>query len=107
MKMFSLQRALLTCLLLPSLALAQATLPSKKVVFTSNQRLSESDISELRAAAPSLNLVFPSRDTLNAELADADAIIGGINREQFLTAKKLKWVQITSAGVENYLANIP
>jgi phosphoglycerate dehydrogenase-like enzyme len=97
-------RFLLLALLLPALALAQATLPSKKVVFTSNQRLSESDIRELKTAAPSLNLVFPSRDDLMKELADADAVIGGLNREQFLAAKKLKWMQITSAGVENYLS---
>lgn len=107
MKSFALCRTVLLCTLLPALALAQATLPAKKVVFTSNQRLSESDIRELRAAAPSLNLVFPARESLNAEMVDADAIIGGINREQFLAAKKLKWVQITSAGVENYLTNIP
>jgi phosphoglycerate dehydrogenase-like enzyme len=103
-------RLLVLVLALPSiglsLAFAQATLPAKKVVFTSNQRLSESDVSELRKAAPSLNLVFPSRDDLMKELADADAVIGGLNREQFLAAKKLKWMQITSAGVENYL-NVP
>jgi phosphoglycerate dehydrogenase-like enzyme len=106
MKSFVLPRALLLCLLLPALCFAQATLPSKKVVFTSNQRLSESDIRELRAAAPSLNLVFPARENLIKELADADAVIGGLNRDQFLAAKKLKWMQVTSAGVENYL-NVP
>jgi D-2-hydroxyacid dehydrogenase (NADP+) len=97
-------RCLLLAIVLPALALAQATLPSKKVVFTSNQRLSESDIRELQQAAPSLKLVFPARDDLTRELADADAVIGGLNREQFLAAKKLKWMQITSAGVENYLS---
>jgi len=90
--------------LLPALAFAQASLPAKKVVFTSNQRLSESDIREMKQAAPSLNLVFPTRDNLLQELADADAVIGGLNREQFLAAKKLQWMQITSAGVENYLS---
>jgi phosphoglycerate dehydrogenase-like enzyme len=100
-------RAVLFCTVLPVLAFGQASLPSKKVVFTSNQRLSESDIRELKLAAPSLNIVFPARDALNKEIVDADAIVGGINREQFLSAKKLKWVQITSAGVENYLTNIP
>ena len=97
-------RFILLGLIAPALALAQATLPSKKVVFTSNQRLSESDVRELREAAPSLNLVFPARENLMKELADADAVIGGLNREQFLAAKKLKWMQITSAGVENYLS---
>lgn len=102
--MNSFRSLLLLCVVLPALAFAQATLPSKKVVFTSNQRLSESDIRELRNAAPSLNLVFPSRENLLKELADAEAVIGGLNREQFLAAKKLKWMQITSAGVENYLS---
>ncbi len=91
------------CGLLPALAFGQASLPARKVVFTSNQRLSESDIREMKQAAPSLNLVFPTRDNLLKELADADAVIGGLNREQFLAAKKLKWMQVTSAGVENYL----
>jgi phosphoglycerate dehydrogenase-like enzyme len=100
-------RVLLICFLLPALAFAQTTLPAKKVVFTSAMRLSESDIRELRAAAPSLNIVFPSRESLNAEIIEADAVVGGLNREQFLSAKKLKWMQITSAGVENYLTNIP
>ena len=36
------------------------------------------------------------------QVADADAIIGGLNPELFLAAKKLKWVQVYSAGVENY-----
>jgi phosphoglycerate dehydrogenase-like enzyme len=94
---------LLVFALLPALALAQSPLP-KKVVFTSNLRLSESEIGEMKKAAPSLNLVFPSRDDLMKELADADAVFGGLNRDQFLAAKKLKWMQITSAGVENYLS---
>ncbi|HUR59097.1 MAG TPA: hypothetical protein VM029_15385, partial [Opitutaceae bacterium] len=90
-----------------AIAAAQTTLPSKKVVFTSNLRLSESEISEMRKAAPSLELVFPAREKLLAELADADAVFGGLTREQFLAAKKLRWMQINSAGVENYLTGIP
>lgn len=100
-------RALLGVAVLPALLLAQATLPAKKVVFTSNQRLGENEIRELRAAAPSINLVFPTRDNLMKELADADGVVGGLTRDQFLAAKKLRWMQITSAGVENYLQGIP
>jgi phosphoglycerate dehydrogenase-like enzyme len=100
-------RSTFLCALLPSLVFAQASLSARKVVFTSNQRMSESDIQELRQAAPSLNIVFPSRENLAKELVDADAVVGGLNREQFLSAKKLKWMQITSAGVENYLSGIP
>ena len=95
--------AFLACVV-PALAFAQATLPSKKVVFMSAMRLGENEIRELRQAAPSLNIVFPAKEQLMTELADADAVIGGLTREQFLAAKKLKWMQITSAGVENYLS---
>ena len=104
MKLLPFRSLILACALLPALVFAQAPLPSKKVVFTSNQRLGENEIRELREAAPSLNIVFPSRENLRAEIADADAIVGGVNREQFLAAKKLKWLQVTSAGVENFLA---
>jgi D-2-hydroxyacid dehydrogenase (NADP+) len=103
----ALRSALVATLLLPALALAQATLPAKKVVFTSNARLAENEIRELRAAAPSLNIVFPARENLAQELADADGVVGSMTREQFLGAKKVRWWQITSAGVETVLTGIP
>ncbi len=43
-----------------------------------------------------------SREAFEREIVDADAVIGGINKEQFAKAAKLKWVQATSAGVEAY-----
>lgn len=98
----------LTVFALAGAAFAQTSLPPKKVVFTTAgpayARLGETEFAEFRKVAPSLQLVVPERDKLMAELADADAVIGPINREQFLAAKKLKWLQVTSAGVENYLA---
>jgi D-2-hydroxyacid dehydrogenase (NADP+) len=36
------------------------------------------------------------------EVVDADAVIGGISKDLFPKAKKLKWVQTYSAGVEAY-----
>jgi phosphoglycerate dehydrogenase-like enzyme len=84
-----------------------SVLPSKKVVFTSPgtaySRLSETEIAEFKKLAPSLQLVFPARENLMKEIVDADAIIGAVNPEMIRAAKKLKWVQVTSAGVENYL----
>jgi phosphoglycerate dehydrogenase-like enzyme len=99
---------LLTCLC-ASLFGASTTdhrlLPPKKVVFTGTgpARLGEREIQELRDIAPSLNIVFPTRDKIAEEIVDADAVIGSITAEQVRSAKKLKWVQVTSAGVENYL----
>lgn len=84
-------------------ARAQAQAP-KKVVFTFNPRFTDADFTAIKEGAPNLHLVFPAPDKVMAEIADADAIIGGINREQILAAKKLKWVQVNSAGVENYVS---
>ncbi len=43
-----------------------------------------------------------TQEALAKEIVDADAVIGGISKELFATAKQLKWVQATSAGVEAY-----
>ncbi|MEO7598434.1 MAG: D-2-hydroxyacid dehydrogenase [Opitutus sp.] len=81
---------------------AETLLPSKKVVFTFGG-FNEHELTELREAAPSLKLVFPTRDKLADEIVDADAIIGSVTPEVIRAAKKLKWVQVNSAGVENVL----
>src|SRR5262249_6213326 len=88
-------------------SLSAATLLPKKVVFTGGGigtwRFTESEIAEMRKAAPTLDLVFPDRDHLAAELADADGVVGGLNEQQLKAAPKLRWMQVTSAGVENYM----
>jgi D-2-hydroxyacid dehydrogenase (NADP+) len=81
---------------------AQTLLPTKKVVFTFGG-FNERELADLREAAPSLQLVFPTRDKLLSEIEDADAIIGFVTPEIVRAAKKLKWVQVNSAGVDNML----
>ena len=95
---------------------------TKKIVVMG---MSEALVKELRDASPkNVNLVHipnpgdsadvvaivadaPSesarKQALLKEVSDADAIIGSPSREVFQAAKKLKWVQITSAGVKPYL----
>jgi phosphoglycerate dehydrogenase-like enzyme len=85
-------------------ARAQGDAPAKKVVFTFDPHFSDADFTALKQAVPHLKVIFPARDRLMAEIADADAIVGGITREQLLAAKKLKWVQVNFAGVESVLA---
>jgi phosphoglycerate dehydrogenase-like enzyme len=85
-------------------ARAQTAAPAKKVVFTFDPRFTDAEFTAIKQGAPNVNLVFPTPDKLMAEIVDADAIVGGINREQLLAAKKLKWVQVNSAGVENPLS---
>lgn len=108
---------LLTLFVVPTLLSQQ-----KKIVVMG---MSESLVSELKTASPStVNIVHitdPStsadvvaivadtpqesarKQALLKEVADADAIIGSPSREVVNAAKKLKWLQITSAGVEPYL----
>ena len=56
-----------------------------------------------RKAGPNVEFVVArTNQQLAAQVKDADAVVGGISRELFPTAAKLKWVQTYSAGVENY-----
>jgi phosphoglycerate dehydrogenase-like enzyme len=62
----------------------------------------EADLAELRKAAPRANLVrvADQKDAL-AQVGDADAVINLCSRDLVRTGKKLRWVQVGSAGVEN------
>ena len=74
---------------------------NKKVVVTG---LRAEAIEELKAAAPGVTLVAAEEDArLAAEVADADALLGTISPRLLAAGKRLKWVQIYSAGVERYL----
>ncbi len=79
----------------------------KKVVFTTPgsyySPIGEKELAALRAAAPGIKLVPYDQARLMQELADADGVIGNITPEMVRAAKKLKWVQVGSAGVERYL----
>ncbi len=86
------------------LARAQADAPARKVVFTSDPHFTDAEFTAIKRAAPNLNLVFPDRDRLMTEIVDADGVVGTITREQVLAARKLKWVQVNAAGVENYVS---
>ncbi len=73
---------------------------SKKIVVVG---MSPAAIAELQGVSPEARIVAASGSSALAEAADADAIFGTINRDLFHAARKLKWVQVYSAGVENYL----
>jgi phosphoglycerate dehydrogenase-like enzyme len=87
--------------------------------------MSEAQVAELREASPSnVNIVHITdrntsidvvavvadaprdggrREALLKEVAEADAIIGTPSKEIVVAAKKLRWLQITSAGAEEYI----
>lgn len=79
---------------------AVASFAQVKIVVTD---AGASEIQQIRQAAPGATIVAGENATLTKQVADADAIIGEINPELFHAAKKLRWVQVYSAGVEHYV----
>jgi phosphoglycerate dehydrogenase-like enzyme len=98
------ERLLISLVLLASPALTA----DKKILIQASARQSwvssDSALAKYRAAAGAGADIVVARSPAEfaRELHDADAIIGGITKEQFPAAKKLKWVQTISAGVEAY-----
>jgi phosphoglycerate dehydrogenase-like enzyme len=79
---------------------AVASFAQVKIVVTDAR---PAEIQQIREAAPGATIVAGEDATLTKQVADADAIIGEINPELFHAAKKLRWVQVHSAGVERYV----
>jgi len=71
----------------------------KKIVVMNDAELAK----ELESVTPDAKVVLATRANAIEEIADADGFIGNITPEQVRAAKKLKWVQVMSAGVENVL----
>ena len=60
---------------------------------------------ELGRVAPGIRLVVVGDDSaFAAEAVDADAVMGSLSPAVWNGARKLRWVQLPSAGVERYLA---
>ncbi len=58
---------------------------------------------ELENVTPLAKIVPVNAESVMQEIADADAFIGNIRPEHVRAGKKLKWVQVMSAGVEQVL----
>ncbi len=79
-----------------SLALSAQT---KKILVMGDHDI----VQELQKATPQARIVAVTHDSVMQEIADADGFIGDIRPEEVRAAKKLKWVQTMSAGVEGVL----
>jgi phosphoglycerate dehydrogenase-like enzyme len=78
--------------------LAAAAQAQVKIVVTG---LGAGETGQLRAAAPAgVSIVAAAPATLPAEIADADGVIGAVSPQLFAAAKKLRWIQTHSAGVD-------
>jgi len=101
---FAMERLVISILLLAIPALTA----DKKIVLQASSAQSwvsnDAALARYRAAAGTGAdiVVVRSRAEFTREIGDAHAIIGGITKEDFPAAKKLKWVQAISAGVEAY-----
>ena len=83
------------------------TAADKKIVITGTPRhwwaLNDEAVAQFREAAGDAEIVVAlGREALASEIADADGVVGGIPRDLFAAAERLKWVQSYSAGVEGY-----
>lgn len=78
-----------------------------KVLIGPNPMGLERALPELKKNYPQIDFVHcTERKSVAEEIADADVYMGWLNREQFLEAKKLKWIQSPSSGI-NYYLDIP
>lgn len=67
----------------------------------------EQGIPALQERFPQLDIRYcADRDQLAEAIADAEVYVGWMNRDLFLAAKKLRWVQSPSSGI-NYYLEIP
>lgn len=90
-------KLLFSLALLSSFALMAQT---KKIVMTNAD---PQMLQTLSGASTKVRLVNATPTTLLTELADADAFLGDPTPEMVRAGKKLKWVQIMSAGAERVL----
>jgi D-2-hydroxyacid dehydrogenase (NADP+) len=100
---YAMQRLLVLLLLLVTPAL---TADKKILIQAGGQTWVSSDaaLARYRSAAGTAADIVVARSPAEfaREVPNADGIIGGISKEHFPAAKKLKWVQTISAGVEQY-----
>lgn len=71
----------------------------KKIVYMGDAAMG----AELQSLTPKVKVVSVTPENAAKEIADADAFIGVPQPEWIRAGKNLKWVQITSAGVERAL----
>src|SRR5579871_1094345 len=85
--------------ILPAVLVLGLSAQTKKVLIMGEGEI----VKELQDASPGVRIVPVTHANVLKEIADADAFIGDIRPEEVRAAKKLKWVQMLSAGMENVL----
>ena len=69
-----------------------------------NDRLDDHHMAQIRSAFAAIDLIIPtSLDDALAVMPEIDIIFGGMSREMFKRAERLKWVQTWGAGVDGMM----
>lgn len=67
-------------------------------------QFSPEEIAMIRSQGSHVDLAIPAgREELDRLLPDADVVFGSLTPEMFATARKLRWLQATEAGVDKLL----
>ena len=75
-----------------------------KVFITRTQMDLPERISALEAKFPEIEFAYCADRSQVAELVgDADVYVGGMNRDIFMAAKNVQWIQSSSTGINPYL----
>ncbi len=78
----------------------------EKIVMASP--LTPEQIQQVRSVAPWAEWsIFPQYTATTEALEDADIILGNVPPEMLSCCRKLKWVQICSAGTDGYMDTVP
>ncbi|MGH9671638.1 MAG: D-2-hydroxyacid dehydrogenase [Bryobacteraceae bacterium] len=88
-------------LILVTLSALAVTAQTKKILVMGG--LSPDELKQMQAASPKARVVAVTQQTAMQEIADADAVIGGVTPDMVKAGRKLQWVQVMSAGVESVL----
>ena len=67
------------------------------------REVTETDLARIRSAAGDADIVVSDHREAIRHIADADVVLGFVTREMFLAARRLRWVQSISSGVDAFL----
>ncbi len=67
------------------------------------QEVTETDLARIRSAAGDADIVVSDHREAIRHIADADVVLGFVTRDMFLAARRLRWVQSISSGVDAFL----
>jgi phosphoglycerate dehydrogenase-like enzyme len=86
----------------PNYPLVDTKPSSAPIKIVCAERLTKDEVEKIRSAGKNVDLVMlGNRSELKDKAADAECILGVVDRETMMNAKNLKWVQTWAAGVES------